>query len=104
SEEIVKRFKAEAEAAAALNHPNIVPIFEIGEVQGQHYFSMGLITGRNLDEYLAGCSSRRKEALNKNLATPQSAGARSEPPHVGCYNTKEAAELVRALARAVHHA
>lgn len=44
----VERFYAEAEAAAGLSHPNIVAIHEIGEVNGQHFFSMDYIEGNSL--------------------------------------------------------
>jgi WD40 repeat protein len=77
--DLVKRFKAEAEAAASLTHPHIVPIYEIGEHQGQHYFSMGLIDGPNLRQAIA--------THNSQLTTPQ-----------------RAAELVATIARAVQYA
>ena len=44
----VQRFYNEAEAAASLRDPGIVPIFDIGEYAGQHYFSMGYIEGTSL--------------------------------------------------------
>ncbi|HWN94080.1 MAG TPA: serine/threonine-protein kinase, partial [Methylomirabilota bacterium] len=46
--EFVRRFRAEAEAAGNLRHPNIVGIYEIGEEEGQHYFSMEYVEGRDL--------------------------------------------------------
>src|SRR5207248_7952747 len=70
------RFRAEATTAAQLQHPNIVQIFEVGEHEGQPYFSLELIEGGSLAERLKG--------------EPQ-------PP-------REAAELVRTLALAVQHA
>ncbi len=50
----VERFRREAQAAANLNHPNIVAVFDWGEEDGTYYIVMEYIEGRPLDEILAG--------------------------------------------------
>jgi hypothetical protein len=72
----VKRFHTEAEAAANLQHPNIVAIHETGEHEGKHYFSMDYVAGLDLAQALKA----------------------------GPMPSVKAAELLRTIAEAVHYA
>jgi pSer/pThr/pTyr-binding forkhead associated (FHA) protein/tRNA A-37 threonylcarbamoyl transferase component Bud32 len=51
--EFVRRFQAEARAAAALNHPNVVTVFDVGEDRGTHFLSMEYMDRGNLEERVA---------------------------------------------------
>ncbi len=72
----LKRFRREAEAAASLDHPSIVPIYEVGEREGACYFSMKFVEGGQLDEVV-----------------------RRAPMSI-----RQAAELIAKVARTVHYA
>jgi serine/threonine protein kinase len=76
SDEDVRRFRAEAETVARLDHQNVVPVYEVGEYKGRPFFSMKWVEGGGLD--------RRAAAF------------RGDP--------RASARLVATLARAVHHA
>ncbi len=52
--EALSRFEQEARSASALTHPNIVTIYELGQVNGTHYIAMELVTGETLRELLHG--------------------------------------------------
>jgi serine/threonine protein kinase/beta-lactam-binding protein with PASTA domain len=51
-EDFVKRFRREAQAAASLSHPNIVSIYDVGQVEDTHYIVMEFIDGANLNEII----------------------------------------------------
>ena len=76
SEAEVKRFRTEAEAAANLQHPNIVAIHEVGEHEDRHYFSMDYVQGNNL-----------ADALRQNPIS-----------------SRHAAELLQTICEAIHYA
>jgi serine/threonine-protein kinase len=76
----VARFLREAEAAGNLDHPNIVPVYEVGEHQGQLFFSMKLVEGGSLADWLARHRGRLAE------------------------HQRQMAQLVATVARAVHFA
>ena len=87
------RFRLEAEAAAKLDHPNIVPTYHIGEQSGQPFFSMKLIPGASLGKQLKEWS-----------LLPPEGDATGTSPRAGREPQVRIAVLMAKIARAVHYA
>lgn len=87
-----RRFTLEAEAAAKLDHPNIVPIYEVGEQDGQPFLSMKLIAGGNL----------RKKIANGDLCLTSRGGNTSKADIRE--RSVAIARFMSTISRAVHHA
>ncbi len=63
-EEANKRFLREAKAAAALHHPNVCPVYEIGEADGETFIAMAFIEGENLEKHIKQGPLKLPEALD----------------------------------------
>src|SRR5262245_27170472 len=86
----LERFRAAAAAAAQLDHPHIVPIYEVSARDGQPYFSMKLIEGHSL-----------AEEISRKGAKPAKTGEEGDFP---LRSLRLCANLLARVARAVHHA
>lgn len=62
-EERLSRFRQEAESLAALDHPNIVTVYSVEEVDGTHFLTMALVDGKSLEEKLASGGLPEDELL-----------------------------------------
>ena len=91
----VRRFLLEAEAAGRLDHPSIVPVYEVGEINGRHFFTMRLVEGGSLDDWTLDAATWTLSIRPRDGLTPV------EPPR---YSVQRMAQLVVKIARAVHYA
>jgi serine/threonine protein kinase/tetratricopeptide (TPR) repeat protein len=96
----VARFQIEAQVAAALNHPHIVPIFAVGCDRGVYYYAMQLIEGRCLAEMLRDSGLRPGSGATGDQLRGRDSATNSRSP----FSPRAAAELAMQAAEALEHA
>jgi len=89
----IERFQREAQAAAALDHPNIVPIYAQGEEEGTYYYAMKLVQGRSLNQVIQ--ATRRTQ--DAELAAGRSTALSQK-------HSRTAAQLIMEAAEALEYA
>jgi len=65
--QLLERFKGEAKAASALNHPNIYTVYDIGEQDGQHFIAMEFLNGKTLKSRIQGKALPLEEVLDLGI-------------------------------------
>jgi tetratricopeptide (TPR) repeat protein len=79
TDEAVRRFEREAQAAAKLHHTHIVPVYATGQDRGCHYFAMELVEGQSLSQVLDDLRGERSSSLMEVTVTQAAAGASVTP-------------------------
>ena len=112
----IVRFRIEAQAAAQLHHPNIVPVFAVGQEQGVHYYAMQYVNGQSLEQVISavrqaagGTIAGTVKSTSPANASTKSFASRITPISSMPVNARDdffktVARLGQEAALALHHA
>ena len=113
----IARFRNEAQAAAQIHHPHIVPVFAVGQEQGVYFYAMQLVDGRSLEQIIGQLrehsstpqlpvTQAKGAVLNstKSLRSKSTSPVQSLPQTAGAEYYRTAARLAREAAEALQHA
>jgi eukaryotic-like serine/threonine-protein kinase len=101
----VARFRNEAQAAAQLHHPNIVPVFAVGQEQGIYYYAMQYIAGQSLDQAISDLRLKEQPGVANTTKARGAANGSTTTLHNGAESilahrySPERGEFFRTVAR-----